>query len=566
MTTDLRQILEKLSTIQGKVTPVYTDKGLNPQQKSADQLPALFQPRKISALKSKTDPQHPMKGLAVGADESKIPRASLAETMVEVEEDMLSQVRRDLTMYLDTLADQESDDGRRDRRPIEIHKLGKKDKTDRDLVQKSKGSLSEILADVQSDISESPGTSPTKREFNITVADSDYLGRQIQKVYTVSAKDAKTAKAILLNNLAKMGMPNVEVLDIEERGSMNEAPMSKARQEVDAFRKQEALKDLKALAQPISLVFPGAGGAFKYTSDINKNPNIWRASDGSTVRVSSLSELGEYLPKWLNELWQEVLSGEETVEFLQDQGYLEAGGKELNEIFADRQEENFGDGRTADELNIGDDVIITGNVKYQGATGIIDSFGRDKRFVVVNLYNHGKHSFHSSDVEGNDYADSDEEEERLYTRDPDYRRYRDANDDDDLREGVAETSDYFRRREREEAIISGQKPARKRKPAQTSDYARRKEQEKNKEQGVAESADRPMSRAVKTMAMEDGCVLEIHGDKNTGFEIRRGDRRMSARFRDMDQAEVAVDLYRARQRERNRGEPTRDNQDYMEER
>ena len=53
-------------------------------------------------------------------------------------------------------------------------------------------------------------------------------------------------------------------------------------------------------------------------------------------------------------------------------------------------------------------------------------------------------------------------------------------------QGVAETSDYFRRREREEAIIGGQKPARKKQPAQTSDYARRREQEKKAEKGVAE--------------------------------------------------------------------------------
>jgi len=67
----------------------------------------------------------------------------------------------------------------------------------------------------------------------------------------------------------------------------------------------------------------------------------------------------------------------------------------------------------AEELNIGDDVIITGNVEFEGKTGVIDSFGRDKRFVIVNLYNHGKHSFHSSDVSFNDYAGSDEEEFRM---------------------------------------------------------------------------------------------------------------------------------------------------------
>ena len=45
-------------------------------------------------------------------------------------------------------------------------------------------------------------------------------------------------------------------------------------------------------------------------------------------------------------------------------------------------------------------------------------------------------------------------------------------------QGVAETSDYSRRREREEDIISGKRPARQRTPAQTSDYARRRAQEK----------------------------------------------------------------------------------------
>lgn len=68
----------------------------------------------------------------------------------------------------------------------------------------------------------------------------------------------------------------------------------------------------------------------------------------------------------------------------------------------------------AEELSIGDPVIISGNVEFNGKTGEIADFGRDKRFVVVNLYNHGKHSFHSNDVSYNDYVDSDDEEARMY--------------------------------------------------------------------------------------------------------------------------------------------------------
>jgi hypothetical protein len=99
MSNDIYQILEKLSAIEGRLVPVTPKgKGLDPQQKGARQLPALFKPKTIHALGAKTDPEHPMKGMAVGANESR-----LAEAMQEVEEDMLSKVKKDLTTYLDQL-------------------------------------------------------------------------------------------------------------------------------------------------------------------------------------------------------------------------------------------------------------------------------------------------------------------------------------------------------------------------------------------------------------------------------------------------------------------------------
>ena len=73
-------------------------------------------------------------------------------------------------------------------------------------------------------------------------------------------------------------------------------------------------------------------------------------------------------------------------------------------------------------LNVGDPVVVTGpGIEFEGATGEVVDFGRDKRFVVVNLYNHGQHSFHSSDVSYNDYADSEGEEADAYDRDADAR-------------------------------------------------------------------------------------------------------------------------------------------------
>jgi hypothetical protein len=76
--------------------------GLNRQQKSVPQLPALFKPHHIKALGAKTDPKHPMAGYMVG-DSVEPRKTALEEAMEEIEEDMLSKVKKDLTTYLDKL-------------------------------------------------------------------------------------------------------------------------------------------------------------------------------------------------------------------------------------------------------------------------------------------------------------------------------------------------------------------------------------------------------------------------------------------------------------------------------
>jgi hypothetical protein len=73
--------------------------------------------------------------------------------------------------------------------------------------------------------------------------------------------------------------------------------------------------------------------------------------------------------------------------------------------------EEFTDSRGSTPFQVGDPVIITGAVEFQGKTGDVKSIGQDGAFVVVNLYNYGPQSFQASDVEYNDYADSDDDEE-----------------------------------------------------------------------------------------------------------------------------------------------------------
>ena len=93
MSNDIRSILDRLATVESR---------LSPAQQRVPQLPALFKPRHIRALGAKTDPAHPMDGYMVG-DSVEPRRTALEEAMAEIEEDMISKVKRDLTQYLDKL-------------------------------------------------------------------------------------------------------------------------------------------------------------------------------------------------------------------------------------------------------------------------------------------------------------------------------------------------------------------------------------------------------------------------------------------------------------------------------
>ena len=56
------------------------------------------------------------------------------------------------------------------------------------------------------------------------------------------------------------------------------------------------------------------------------------------------------------------------------------------------------------------------------------------------------------------------------------------------------------------------------------------------------------SAPVKTVALEDGRACEIHGDEQRGFEIRHSGRSLKSRFKNLDQAQMALEMYQARQR------------------
>lgn len=103
MMDPIYNIIERLALIEGKTTPVTVKHGLNAQQKSVGQLPALFKPHNISPTLSKPPYQkNPLAGKLVG-DSVEPRKSSLEETMQEVEEDMVSRVKGQFADYLEKL-------------------------------------------------------------------------------------------------------------------------------------------------------------------------------------------------------------------------------------------------------------------------------------------------------------------------------------------------------------------------------------------------------------------------------------------------------------------------------
>ena len=60
-------------------------------------------------------------------------------------------------------------------------------------------------------------------------------------------------------------------------------------------------------------------------------------------------------------------------------------------------------------LHVGDPIVVTAPNEFEGKTGEIYDFSPSGSFVIVDLYNHGKHSMHLSDVEYNQYADDQDD-------------------------------------------------------------------------------------------------------------------------------------------------------------
>lgn len=72
------------------------------------------------------------------------------------------------------------------------------------------------------------------------------------------------------------------------------------------------------------------------------------------------------------------------------------------------------------------------------------------------------------------------------------------------------------------------------------------------------ATDPTLSAPIKTLKTECG-IYEMHGNETTGFEIRQKGRCLPTRFKTLDEAEMAVEMFAARRRLRD------ESQDYLDE-
>ena len=94
---DIYSIVERLAILEGRITPTGVKHGLNAQQKSVPQMPALFRPRTQKILGGNPDAKDPVSGYMFGDS---------VENDQEMAEDVVSKVRKSLSDYLSNLQDE----------------------------------------------------------------------------------------------------------------------------------------------------------------------------------------------------------------------------------------------------------------------------------------------------------------------------------------------------------------------------------------------------------------------------------------------------------------------------
>jgi hypothetical protein len=184
------------------------------------------------------------------------------------------------------------------------------------------------------------------------------------------------------------------------------------------------------------------------------------------------------------------------------------------------------------KLEVGDRICVIGPNHYQGEFGNIVDFGRGSDFVIIDI-NGEVVSMHASDVEYHDDQDDWDEDDGVMFEPPKNKNHSIYKNEDEIDEDPNQT------------------PAQGEAPAGLTDPT------------YAESTTAPVKTMNVELGEDGGSVLvEIHGDERDGFCIKRAGKELPTRFKNLEECEIALEMYMARAKAKHAAEQSAD---YIEE-
>lgn len=212
-----------------------------------------------------------------------------------------------------------------------------------------------------------------------------------------------------------------------------------------------------------------------------------------------LEKVKKSLADYLSNVADEIKSDTDLKDKKKEDSDLKKKDKKDRDLVAKELDEDH------QKLEVGDRVMVTGPNQYEGEFAEVAEFAPSGKFVVVKFDNGDEASMHLSDVEFHDDQEDVEDWEDEVNEDP----------------------------TEEEITVDAPTPP-------TTNPAM------------------PESAPVKTVTNECG-LWEIHGNEPSGFEIRHGNNAMRSRFKSIDEAVMALEMFAARKKAKD------ESQDYIEE-
>jgi hypothetical protein len=223
----------------------------------------------------------------------------------------------------------------------------------------------------------------------------------------------------------------------------------------------------------------------------------------SVANEDVLDKVKKSLADYLSNVADEIKQDTDLKDKKKEDSDLKDKVKQDRDLVAKDLDENH------QQLEVGDRVMVTGPNHYEGEFAEIAEFSPSGKFVVVKFDNGDEASMHMSDVEFHDDQEDVEDWEDEVNEDP--------TEEEPAEPTAVATPDV-------NPVL-------------------------------------PESTPVKTVTNECG-LWEVHGDMGRGFEIRNGGRAMQSRFKSLEEAEMALEMFAARRAQQ---QLAGDSADYIEE-